>query len=70
MRDFYLAEVECHTGNALRNAVRGRQAAEVWGGLQCAGMDHRESRSSLSGGIVMTAGAMIIARNATARIRS
>jgi hypothetical protein len=33
MRYFYLAEVECHAGNALLNTMWRGQAAEVWGGL-------------------------------------
>jgi hypothetical protein len=69
MRDLDLAEVERHAGYALWNAVRRWEAAQVHG-LQCAILDHRESRSFLSEGRVMIAGAMIIARKTKARIRS
>jgi len=70
MRDLDLAEVEGHAGDALRDAVRRGQAAEVGGGFEGAGLDHRESRSSRSDGMVTIAGAMIIARKTRARTRS
>src|ERR1035437_10756084 len=70
MRYLDLAEVERHAGYALRNAVRRWQAAQVRCGFQGAGLDHKESRSFRREGMVMTAGAMIIARKTKARIRS
>src|ERR1700761_7311543 len=45
VRDLDFAEVEGHAGDALRDAVGRRQAAEVGGGLQGSGLDHRESFS-------------------------
>jgi hypothetical protein len=69
MGDFNLAEVEGHAGNPVRNAVWRGQAAQVrW--FQCLSLDHRESRSSRFWGIVMAAGAIIIAKKARARKRS
>lgn len=70
MRDLNFAEVEGHAGDALRDAVGRRQAAEVCGGLQGPGLDHRESFSSRSDGMVTMAGAMIMARKTSARTRS
>ena len=70
VRDFNFAEVEGHAGDALRDAVRRWQAAQIRSGFQGAGLDHRVSRSLRWDGMVTTAGAMIIARNTSARTRS
>jgi hypothetical protein len=70
VRDLDLAEVEGHAGYALRDAVWRGQAAEIRCRREGAGLNHRESRSSRSEGMVMTAGAMIMARKTRARTRS
>jgi hypothetical protein len=70
VRDFNLAEVKSHAGDVLVDAMGRGQAAEVWRGFQGAGLDHKESRLSPSGGRVTSAGAAIIARKTKARMIS
>ncbi len=70
VRDFNLAEVEGHAGDALRNSVRRGKAAEIGSRFQGTRLDHRESRSSRSDGMVMIAGATIMATKRRARTRS
>jgi len=67
---FYFTEIEGHPCDTLRDAVRRWKAAQIPGRLQGARPNHRVSFSFLSGRMVMRAGATIIPRNTTARIKS
>jgi hypothetical protein len=70
VRKLYFAEVECHARDALRDAVRRWHATQIPWRFQGPRANHRGSFSSLSGRMVMSAGATIIARKTRARIKS